>query len=260
MTSTTFDNNLSLFIPRVFSNITREKIAHTFYNAGYGDVKRIDLISKTDVQGKKYNSAYIHFDHWFTNPDAVQFQETILTGSSEARIVYDDPWYWVVLKNTSSPKKNNRSVKNSSSVQPVICFEDDLEIVDILNMGFLCEDGSDDDAFETGAANIAANADAVAWAMAQERGHGQTQYYCDDMMQPLALEEDFSLVDASYVSQIEAELKSAREQIKALQLALGQEEAESYEESYDPNEIDDKYYLGQEEAESYEESYDTNEI
>ena len=230
MTSTTFDNNLSLFIPRVFSNITREKIAHTFYNAGYGDVKRIDLISKTDVQGKKYNSAYIHFDHWFTNSGAVQFQETVMNESSEARIVYDDPWYWVVLKNTATPKKNNRSVKNSSSVQPVICFEDDLEIVDILNMGFLCEeeDGADDSAFETGAAIVAANADAVAaaeaWAMAQERGHGQTQYYCDDMMQPLALEEDFSLVDASYVSQIEAELKSAREQIKALQLALWHEE------------------------------------
>jgi hypothetical protein len=223
MTSTTFDKILSLFIPRVFSNITREKIAHTFYNAGYGVVKRIDLISKTDAQGKKYNSAYIHFDYWFTNPDTVQFQETILTGSSEARIVYDDPWYWVVLKNTSSPKNTStrKSACKSSSVQPVICFEDDLEIVDILNMGFLCEDGSDDDAFETGAANIAANTDAaaaaVAWAMAQERGHGQTQYYCDDTGQHVALEEDFSLVDASYVSQIEAELKSAREQIKALQ-------------------------------------------
>ncbi len=241
MTSTTFDKKLSLFIPRVFPNITREKIAHTFYDAGYGDVKRVDLIHKTDAQGKKYNSAYIHFDYWFTNPTASKFQETILTGSSEARIVYDDPWYWVVLKNTTTSNKNkpsSRTVRKSKSVQPVICFDDDLEIDDILNMGFLCEDGSDDDAFEIGAAIVAANdeAAAVAWAMAQERGHGQMHYHCDDMMPPVALEEDFTLVDVSYVSQIEAELKSARDLIKTLQTR------NLHMEMPDPNEIDEKYY------------------
>jgi hypothetical protein len=44
-------------------------------------------------------SAYIHFENWY-NTDAAQcFQERVLNPDKEARLVYDDPWHWIVLEN-----------------------------------------------------------------------------------------------------------------------------------------------------------------
>jgi hypothetical protein len=89
-------SNMSLFIPRVFSNITSERIAMVFETQGFGLVKRVDLVS----QGA-YNRAYIHFAEWFDSPTVENFQNRILNKDS-VHVVYDDPYYWIVLQNTST--------------------------------------------------------------------------------------------------------------------------------------------------------------
>jgi hypothetical protein len=61
----------------------------------------VDFIPKTDKNGKSYNAAYIHFYRWFECSAAVNFQERVLNPDKEARIVYDEPWYWIVLENTA---------------------------------------------------------------------------------------------------------------------------------------------------------------
>jgi len=66
---------------------------------GLGDVGRIDKVSKVDKKGKKYNSVYLHFKVWYDTPGAQSFQDRVLTPEKEARIVYDDPWHWIVLEN-----------------------------------------------------------------------------------------------------------------------------------------------------------------
>ena len=98
------NQNLSIFIPHMFPNITEERITNIFSNYSLGDVSRVDFVGKTDKNGKFYNAAYIHFDSWFDNLAVQNFQERVLNPEKEARIVYDDPWYWVVLENTSAPK------------------------------------------------------------------------------------------------------------------------------------------------------------
>ena len=100
------NQKLSLFVPYVFSNITKERIHNIFNNYLLGHVSRVDFVGKTDKNGKFYNAAYIHFDYWFDNLAVQNFQERVLSPDKEARIVYDDPWYWVVLENTTAPKVN----------------------------------------------------------------------------------------------------------------------------------------------------------
>ena len=98
------NHNLSLFIPHVFPNITKDRMMNAFADASLGTVKRIDFVPKFSRDDKMYYSAYIHFESWSDNIIAANFQQRVLNPEKEARIVYDDPWYWIVLENTSVDK------------------------------------------------------------------------------------------------------------------------------------------------------------
>ena len=92
-------NNISLYIPHIFDNFTKDYVVSVFEKCGIGKVKHIDFVSKLGKDGKTFNAAYIHFEHWFENSVAARFQERVLDEKKEARLVYDDPWYWIVLEN-----------------------------------------------------------------------------------------------------------------------------------------------------------------
>jgi hypothetical protein len=98
------DQSLSLFIPRVFPNITQERIAEIFYVLGLGDVKRVDRVLKQDANGNEYYSVYVHFEQWYESSTAANFQERVTNPEKEARIVYDDPWWWIVLENKGAKR------------------------------------------------------------------------------------------------------------------------------------------------------------
>jgi len=91
---------MSLYIPHVFPNLTESYIANVFQTLLIGRVDHVDLVRKTDRFGKPYNAAYIHFAEWYTGPAVENFQDRVRNPNKEARIVYDDPWYWIVLENT----------------------------------------------------------------------------------------------------------------------------------------------------------------
>jgi hypothetical protein len=92
-------NNMSLYIPHVFANISEDRIIDAFECQSIGKVKNIDLVGKMGKDGKPYNAVYIHFEYWFDNSVARHFQERVLNPNKEARIVYEDPWFWIVLEN-----------------------------------------------------------------------------------------------------------------------------------------------------------------
>ena len=92
--------SFSIYIPYVFPNITGDRICDAFAFNGYGIVQRIDFVSKMDSMGKNYNGAFVHFSHWFETEVAARFREKIEDPEKQARIVYDDPWFWIVLPNT----------------------------------------------------------------------------------------------------------------------------------------------------------------
>ena len=90
--------NISLYIPHVFANITKNKIVETFEKLRIGSINRIDFVNKKSKNGN-YNSVYIHFSQWYDNVASRNFQERVLDPNMEARIVYDEPWFWIVLEN-----------------------------------------------------------------------------------------------------------------------------------------------------------------
>lgn len=89
-----------LYIPYVFNNITKEFMKAVIEFQGLGKVTNIDFVEKMDKNGKIYNSAFVHFEYWYDNISAIHFQERLKNPNKEARIVYNDPWFWVCFENT----------------------------------------------------------------------------------------------------------------------------------------------------------------
>ena len=100
MNTFTFEPNLSLYIPRVFPNWRDEaRMANVFESLNIGKIYRIDFIDKIDENtNQPYCQAFVHFEYWYDYPVSHSIQEKILDPTQQAKIVYDDPWFWLLLK------------------------------------------------------------------------------------------------------------------------------------------------------------------
>lgn len=109
MSSLQINQSVSLYIPRVSLEITKQQIAYVFQSNLFGIVSRIDFISKTDYNDDYYNAAYIHFEQWNNTVMVHNFQEKLVNyingmTNTPVRIVYNDPYYWNVFINKSNKK------------------------------------------------------------------------------------------------------------------------------------------------------------
>jgi hypothetical protein len=92
----------SICIPRIFENIPNKKIVGTFERLRIGKVDHMDIVWKTSRDGSSYKMAFIHFSEWNMNSSAaIKLREDIENPNVDAKVVYDDPWYWIVLPNQS---------------------------------------------------------------------------------------------------------------------------------------------------------------
>ena len=97
------NHNLSLIIPRVFPQwIDEEKIVKVFLDLRIGNVYKVDIVRMKNT-GKNHPiyKAFIYFANWFDNQIAYNIQQRIYGPNKQARVVYDDPWYWTLFENTS---------------------------------------------------------------------------------------------------------------------------------------------------------------
>ena len=92
-------NNISLFVPHVYSNFTSAMVTEVFNGLHIGEVKSVDLVPKMGSDSKRYNAAYIHFTSWYDTKIAHDFQKRLLDPKQEVKVMYDHPWYWIVLEN-----------------------------------------------------------------------------------------------------------------------------------------------------------------
>ena len=108
----------SIYIPRVFKNIDEEKIKQIFDSANIGIVSRVDFIEKTNNYGEKYNMVFVWFSQWFNNKAAINLKEKIDDPNSQAKFVYEDPWFWILLPNTSKGDDKEKDVEQECCDAP----------------------------------------------------------------------------------------------------------------------------------------------
>jgi len=89
------DQELSMYIPYVSAD--GEFIKDTIEDFGFGKVKRVDCVARGNDGST--SMAFIHMELWEENTLVENFQHRIKSSDREARIVYDDPKYWIILPN-----------------------------------------------------------------------------------------------------------------------------------------------------------------
>ena len=122
----------SLYIPRVFLNITEEKIREVFETLELGEIERIDLVPRPYTSGTiSANMAFIYFKYWSQTVSAQNLASRIMDPRREARIVYDDPWYWILLPNRrpqlAKPTESDRIDALKSIIQNLSTRIENLE-------------------------------------------------------------------------------------------------------------------------------------
>jgi ubiquitin len=85
--------NPSIVIPHVFDNIGEKRVFAIFRRLRIGYIDRIEFLNKTDKNGRKFNTVFVHFTHWFDNPSSNQLKQNLLN-DKPAKILYDQPWFW----------------------------------------------------------------------------------------------------------------------------------------------------------------------
>jgi len=90
-------SSYTVFIPRVFSNISQERISNVFHDLNIGSVEHVDLVPKTSANGKSYNMAFVHFAMIYNTSEATKFRQEVEDPEKKAILQYDGPWFWLVL-------------------------------------------------------------------------------------------------------------------------------------------------------------------
>ena len=96
-------SNPSICIPRVFNNISKERVFRIFAHLfGSENISRIDMPSRLNAAGEPLKRVFVHFKQW--PPSTHDMRDSLLAGK-EVKIVYDDPWYWKLRINTGVKKE-----------------------------------------------------------------------------------------------------------------------------------------------------------
>jgi hypothetical protein len=104
------NQRLSLVIPRVFPQwVDEAKIIKIFRDQKLGEIFKVNIVRMPDEKGRNHPiyKAYLYFSVWFENIITQNFQDRIYGEHKQARVVYDDPWFWTVFKNTERVKLSN---------------------------------------------------------------------------------------------------------------------------------------------------------
>lgn len=83
------NHKISICIPRVNKNITRNDILSVFQKYNWGIINNIDLINI-----KNYKRAFIHYRNWNNTEQAISVKKYLLN-NEDVKIIYDEPWYWI---------------------------------------------------------------------------------------------------------------------------------------------------------------------
>ena len=161
----------SICIPRTFPTIrgeqTKRAVFNTFRDLRVGFIERIDTVHKTDKNGERFCTVYVHLKWNMDNQLARDTRQKLLDGQ-DVKVVYDEPWFWKCTASTIEKPENRYSEgqQRSNTARPRIDLGDGTRAVsrytqerddgeerqggehDEHNQGQLCNMGSGDEGEE----------------------------------------------------------------------------------------------------------------
>lgn len=89
-------DNLSVYIPFIHKSCSEEIIKYVFNNLFIGRIQRVELVAK-----RKNWCGFVYFYSWYDNIASINLRNKINNGG-KGKIVYNEPYYWNIYKNTST--------------------------------------------------------------------------------------------------------------------------------------------------------------
>jgi len=114
-------------IPRLFPNITVERIGNVFSELNIGEIIKIDMVNtdKEDARGNKFKMAFVHIK-WNYTKSADKVRIKLLNGE-EVKLIYDEPWFWKIFMNKKVViTQKKKSITRSPPTKPVLMFNEEL--------------------------------------------------------------------------------------------------------------------------------------
>ena len=101
----------SIYIARVFPNISPEKIKKVFEDLFKSKcVDRVDTVRMENKDGDKYMRVFVHFKFY---PESAKSTKDKLLNDETVEVVYNHPWYWKCVRSKIDKpdfkKKNTRN-------------------------------------------------------------------------------------------------------------------------------------------------------
>ena len=116
MAQTLLNSCPSICIPRVFNNITADRIRDVFTELfGADGIDRIDMVGRTSNDGTKYWRVFIHFNAYHGDVGATVRER--LDAGETVKIVYDDPWFWKCSKSRVNKPKGARRERQAPYIE-----------------------------------------------------------------------------------------------------------------------------------------------
>lgn len=115
----------TLYIPNISEYYSVSDIRNIFTKYAIAMVKDVDFVLKMNYDTfRVQRSAYIHIDYWFYSRVSANFIDRLQT-LNEARLVVNDPEYWIILPSTSKKHTmNGRKLKidldSDSDLPPLV--------------------------------------------------------------------------------------------------------------------------------------------
>ena len=110
----TTTQSMSIFIPRVFIQVTEQQLKELFNT--FGLVSHVDFVS-ISKNGQCYNAAYVHFKWWIDAPFVGNFRSR-LQEKNGVRLYYNDARFYLVCRENTG-EKHERIIYDVSHARAV---------------------------------------------------------------------------------------------------------------------------------------------
>ena len=103
--------NHSLYIPTIATSVSEAYVKTMFAKHNIGKVSRVDFVQNV-IKGRR--EAFVHFEEWFTTPEATKLQADILNPAIQAQFKYFESgkFWWVKVNTNTNQRVYNPDYKN----------------------------------------------------------------------------------------------------------------------------------------------------
>jgi hypothetical protein len=134
------ENYPSLCIPRVFPDIPKEYIEHTFKQ--FGILSHLEMLLKTSARGEKFYLVFVHYKSWYLDTYTYATRLKLIRGEN-IQVYYNHKYFWKVsamrltkpLNPTPPPKPTYCKPPLPLSPPPIKSLRIELPSLSSLSLG-----------------------------------------------------------------------------------------------------------------------------